>query len=273
MALDVGKYVKELDSIKLSKVACGVCGAQIMYVAKKDAMCQFCESHSSASPKGANADSAKQLDAIRDLIGGANWDAASTYFSAYAGQKTDPLLTYAAGIFYWYYSDSKYHNLDHNLFGYMEQNAKNMYDSLHITVTAKDYLYRAMKLIENQNDVAADEGLLYTKFIIDIRLKRPHMAAKTLQLLNAMKKSDRITEYANMVFAVITEDKSAAQKIAALMDKHELNAYYYFAKSLVKMRKLGDALKVLDKVASISDMPMAEELARKVRIVQQASAL
>ncbi len=269
---DLAKYIKQVSLPKQGKKECKACGSDVRSP-NKDGICHFCELPCTMAAKNVDKSASKSIETVWQLIGDSKWDAAATYFPSIAGQKDDPVSVYCAGIFYRYYSDRQYHDQDHNLLGYMEQNAKNMHDSLYTIVTAKDYLFRAIKLVSLDQDAQRDEKLLYLDFITNVRLKRLHLAAKTLQLLNALQKTSIATEYANMVYAVETSDKSAEEKLSMMLNKQEPNAYYYLALHLVQKKRLRDALTVLDALSKSVHMPMAEELSRKVRITMQASAL
>lgn len=273
-ALDIAGYIKQLDSLKFSKLECGVCGEETLVAGlKKEGMCQFCEAHVPSKPKNITDASARERGEINELLASGDWEEAAKHIDDFAGPKDDPLVVYAAGMFYWFYSDYKYHKQDHNLGGYMEENADNRYSSLYTTVKAKDNLYLSMRLIDDASKLGADEALLYTKFITDIRLKRPQYAIKTLEQLREVSKKGLVVDYAEMAYAVVTNDKAAEQKCTSLMEKHELNAFYYFSRVLVRRKMLNEALRILDKVTDMAYMPMAEELSKKIRITQEASAL
>lgn len=271
--MDARRYLARVDKIRYQKLECSVCGTEALTPSTTDTICQFCESYV-PNETTASGDSKEALLRITDLLAEKRWDDASELFPKYAGKMADPLVTYGAGIFYWYYSDKLYYDKNYALKGYMEKNAENVSKALYATVEAKRYLYKSMRAINDLTArVAPNEMLLFTKFSIDMRLRRPYMAAKTLVVLNSIGKNDLVRDYANMAYAVVRGTKDAERLLDRLLARGELNAFYYLSKHLVKTKRLKEALIVLNKITSMAHMPMAEELIKKIASTQEARSL
>jgi hypothetical protein len=273
--LDYKKYMAKLASAGLSELTCPHCGSPTMSTKGKNAFCNFCEQYTSASESEFNKEVGTEVAfaevSIQTLAG--NHDEAEKKVVALLKGSRDANIIYISGLFYLYFSDFKYKSRDYGLSGFMEANSDNVRASLDLTSRWKECFFKVRRLlkVELSNDVMIDSSYLLMKFMCEVKLGRLVEAGKTLKAMRSSNPQDIATEYAGMVYAVKKNDKGAEAILEKMIDKGEVNAFYYLAEHLAKQHRLDDAGNVVRWLNGFTKMFMAQELQRKIESSQHAS--
>jgi hypothetical protein len=273
--LDYKKYMAKLASTGLSELTCPHCGSPTISTKGKNAFCNFCEQYTSASESEFNKEVGTEVAfaevSVQTLAG--NRDEAEKKVAALLKGSRDASIIYVSGLFYFYFSDFKYKNRDYGLSGFMEANSDDVRASLDLTSKWKECFFKVRRLVkfELSNDVRIDGSYILMKFMCEIKLGRLVEAGKTLKAMRNSNPQDIAAEYADMVYTVRKNDKSAESILEKMLDKGEINAFYYLAEHLAKQHRLDDAENVVKWLNSFTKMFMAQELQMKIESSQYAS--
>src|SRR5271157_5478974 len=146
------KYLDVLAHTRLLELTCPHCGSETKFIGGKDAFCNFCERYISAPD--ANFQKASGLEMpfteVHSLIKQEQWYVAAKKVETLLKQNADPLLLYNSALFYLCFSTKKYYERDYGLHGFMEQNAKNIRESLDLTSKWKEYFFKPIRRINNE---------------------------------------------------------------------------------------------------------------------------
>ncbi len=274
-------YLKNAN-LGFSDLSCSHCGAPVLSLRKKEAVCHFCEGYATTTREELlheNEVLYSGLFKVHDLIMAGATDEAQRALDAAIPAIPDSEIAplYGAANIYALLSDYKYYALDYNGKGFMEENSKNIYASLDLTARSKLLLYRALKKVQAADGSASDESLLYLEFISYIKLKRIADAKKTLYKFKDLKAAGFQYEYAQMVYAVIEEDANASKCLKLMLDKNVPSAFYYLAKYIAKTTKKAkersEARSILTELMKKCYMPSAAFLLRKIEEAQEETKL
>ncbi len=275
--LDVHRYLVSLGKSKFTTTICPHCGAETRASSRNDAFCNFCEQYLNI----ADAEIQKEKGAENVFMQLHSWQADNSLdASVQAIQKllqanNSPMTFYISALFYRQFSDSRYHDKNYALPGFMEANATNIRSSLDLTSKWKECLFKALKILND--DLAADpkleDGFLFVKFMSEIRLNLHSEAAGTLKMLEQRASQLPYADYSRMVYGVETNQKNSEASLGALLARGEPNAFYYLAKHLAKEKKLAEASKILLQLDSKASILMTKDLLNKVMDAQDAASL
>jgi hypothetical protein len=273
--LNYVKYLNTLARTRLLELTCPHCGSDTKFIGGKDAFCNFCERYISAQDANFQKESGLELPFIEvhSLIKQDKWYDAAKKVEMLLKQNSDPLFLYNSALFYLCFSTRKYYERDYSLHGFMEQNAKNIGESLNLTSKWKEYFFKAIRHINNEikNNSPVDQDLLFVKFISEIKLGRFADSRKTLKMLHGVGSQALRDNYALMVYSVETDEKGAEASLDRMLSRGEVNAFYYLAEHLAKHRKIDDAGEILKFVSSRANTFMVQELLHRIESAREAS--
>jgi hypothetical protein len=190
----------------------------------------------------------------------------------------DPLVLYGVGNVYKVLSDYTYRSVNYTMGGFMYPNAdkrndeynKNKYNSMRLLSKSKEMMFSSIYIIKKSGK---DDDWLYSyiNFLAEMKMKRYAQAHLVLGRINKQAQTP-VNHYANMIYAVRTGGRDAEKMLKPLLEIGELNAYYYLALHIME-RELPAAGKILAKIATKTQMPMAETLLEKAMEVDKATML
>jgi hypothetical protein len=260
---------------QLLDLTCPHCGSDTKFIGGKDAFCNFCERYISAQETNFQKEGGLELPFIEvhSLIKQDEWYDAAKKVEMLLKQSSDPLFLYNSALFYYCFSNRKYHERDYTLHGFMEQNAKNISESLDLTSKWKECLFKAIRRINNEikNNSPVDQDLLFVKFMSEIKLNRLADSRKTLNVLHGSGAQAIRDNYAFMVYSVENDEKGAEKSLDGMLSRGEVNAFYYLAKYLAKHRKINDADSILKFINKRANVLMAQELLYRIESTREAS--
>lgn len=259
--MEYSGYLRLLSGKSHSMTRCQYCGSFVALGGRKEGFCQFCEGyvHSRTHKSG----DLSKLSQIQDLLDSNKTADARAGLDALTSQSSDPILLFGAAHIYGYLSSYKYHDLDYNRKGFMEENSANVYSSLDLTSKSKEMFYKSIRLINDQTKDATGSEPLYLNFVSYIKLKRLFDAGRSLVLLKSHG-HDVAREYAEMVYAVESGRKEGKESAIGLIGRGNINAIYYLARCYVKEKKLKEAKSILEKMTGKVRMPDAVFLLHKI---------
>jgi hypothetical protein len=273
--LDYVKYLNTLARTRLLDLTCPHCGSDTKFIGGKDAFCNFCERYISAPDANFQKASGMELPflEVHSLIKQDKWYDAAKKVDMLLKNNPDPLFLYNSALFYLCFSNKKYRERDYGLHGFMEQNAKNIRESLDLTSKWKEYFFKAIRRInvEIKSSPPVDQDLLFVKFMSEIKLGRLADSRKTLKMLHGSGAQSLRDHYAFMVYLVETDDKGAEVSLNGMLSRGEVNSFYYLVKYLAKHGKTDDAVKILKFVNSKANALMAQELFYRIESASEAS--
>ncbi len=271
--LDGKRYLRLLSGYRLVEQRCPHCGASTYSSSGRLTFCNFCEQPVNLSQGGQTAES--QFAPIMAQVESGDWAAALKSAEQLAKGNNDPMMLYLLGVLYRNASTAKFQSKDYNLMGFMEQNAGNIRESLDLTMKWKEYFFKAIKVIgtELQGNMQVDPELVFVKFMSEIRLQKLVDAASTLRSIQILDKNGAVSEYALLVYSAEKNTKQADASLGKALENGEINAYYYLAKYLAKHGKLAEAEAILQKLGTISEVSMSQELLYRIKLTQEASKM
>jgi uncharacterized Zn finger protein (UPF0148 family) len=275
--LDYRKYIEKIKRSSLAEVTCPHCGSGTITIAGQYTFCNFCEQHTGVTESEFHKQVETEMafaEARSQILAGRTADAEKKVADLLKAT-SDPKVIYLSGVFYLYLSNLKYGTRNYELPGFMEENAENVSAAMDFTSKWKGCFYNTMKIMNAElfNAVMLDTSFLLIKFLSEVNLGKMAYAEKTLKSMRAPNAEDPVSEYANMVYAVDSNGKDAEIRLERLLDKGEINSFYYLAKYFAKQHLLDDADAVLKWLNGFANIFMAQELQRKIESSRSASEI
>ncbi len=265
-------YLKSLANLKLLLLTCPNCGSDTYTAGKSTAFCNFCEQYiDSTAPTGAETVFVPVQTAIKD----GKWDEAFKQAETLLKGNVDPRQLYLLALFYQDFAIQKYYQKDYMLPGFMESNADNIRRSLDLTSRWKECYFKAIKLVDGDlaKNMQVDSGLIYLKFISEIRLHKMVDASKTLETLHSLDTQGVITAYATLVYDAESDSKNTELDLYKQFSHDEINAFYYLARYLAKRNQLEESEEILEKLNETTKIFLVQDLLQKVKSAKEASKM
>ncbi len=275
--LNAAKYARSLDRYAAQSTVCPHCGMQSAVSKAAYSFCNFCEQRIDLArrvPEHEKVASTAFMPVASQLSAG-RLDAAVAAAERLLKGNTDPEQLYLLGVFYSSASWTRYTTRDYDLRGFMEANATSIRNALDLTARAKECFYKAIKRVGDAqaDNAAADAQLLFIKFMSCVRLHRKTDALSAFEGLKKLDKQNEFIGYAYAVYAVEAETKDADKALAGLLMGMEPNSFYYLARYLAKQKKLSEASDLLRRLGRIASIPLADELAYKMKQALEAAEM
>ncbi|MCL4365072.1 MAG: hypothetical protein M1569_01955 [Candidatus Marsarchaeota archaeon] len=278
--MDVSGYLKMIEGITKSNLLCRCCGSALYVLpGAQESICSFCESYVNANDINivhSNREIENNLLKMQENAVEGRWQDGAEYADALA-TTNDLHFMFGVANFYRFYSDRVYSDVDYNLSGFMYSNAEKRSDELHknknnamaLISKSKEYLFKSIKLINDTPNPS--ESLLLMGFMSNIKLKRYVHAKKALGSLNAPSIGEIPQSYANMVFNVETNTKTAEKFISSSISLGIQNSFYYLSRHLAKNGYLVKAESVLKRLIEKTGMHEAVSFMDSLNDVIDAS--
>lgn len=277
--MQIKGYLNLIDRISASELICRCCGAYAYtFVAQNDTFCSFCEAHVSsdnASMVHAKTENGKSLASMQKSASSGAWEDGVQYADALASTK-DIFFLYGASMFYRFFSDFTYNDVNYEQGGFMYSNAekrsddfqKNKYNAMALISKSKEYLFKIIKTVKSIPNPDAES--VYLKFMSNMKLKRYPQAAESLMQLVKAGPDSAMSRYAELVFSANDVSNKTPNIDSAF---GSATFFYYLAKHLANSGNLEDSIKILDRLAGRSYMPMAFYYKKRVADVNSASRM
>jgi hypothetical protein len=210
--------------------------------------------------------------ALHEALNAPGWEDSFEKAEHLADGSSDPALLYVMGVFCSRLSDVAYSSRNYGQ-GSAEENGARIQAGLDMASKSKDYLYNASDMAGSGIDSAsgkADAELFYVKFLCEVRLRNLADAHVTLKYLGNSDKQGFLEAYASMVYAVEADAKDAPAMLAPMLEKTEMNAFYYLARHLALHARLGDAKATLLALGKKADALGSAPLLKKITECEDA---
>ena len=274
-------FLRSIDGIVQTDLVCRQCGSLgYTLTSQSQTFCCFCDGYVDQDGMNvvhANSQNEKNLSGMSSAAVKGDWMDGVQFADALAATK-DPFFLYGAGMFYNFFSDFTYNDVDYGLSGFMYPNAEkrsdelanNKYNAMALLSKSKEYMFKALKILSAGHQ---DSKMLYLKFIANSKLKRFPHAATALVDIDSNPNNSIYSQYANLIFSIDTAVKLPEPgKLPAIAQASgSPNFYYYLAKFLVKNKDLESASAILTKLTQKVYMPMAFYYNKRIIDVMKAS--
>ncbi len=281
------QYVKysaylKTASLGFSELSCPHCGAPVLSLRNKEAICHLCEGFVSTAHEELlqkNEALYSGLFKIHGLIAANSVEDALSLLETISASLPDGDIrpAYGAAVIYALISDYKYYSVNYNLPGFMEENSKNIYTSLDLISKSKKLLYKTIKSVDSAEDGEADESLLYLKFISYIKLKRMADARDALYGFRNLKSTGLQYEYAKMVYTVEAGASDAWGFLQPMLNGSYPNAFAYFARYMAKNEKTAkarlEAKLILSELMKRCYMPQMQFFIRRIDAAEEETKI
>ncbi len=278
MKLDA--YIKRLDSAVQTDLICRSCGNKVIsFSSVQESICNFCESHVQMSDKDFVHGSKEVEDGLALMQKNAsigNWIDGAQQADA-LGVGKDPYLAFGAANFYRFFSDYTYYSIDYTLGGFMYGNAekrsdepkKNKYNAIALISKSRDFFFRSLKLMDMMK--YDDDSAMLIKLIANLRLKRRTHAQAVLEIIDKESKNSIIRDYAHLAFDY--NERNSGKRLDSLMSLGIVNSFYYMALRESAHGNINDGIRMMDALASKSNMQLALYSGIRLKAVREASEL
>ena len=145
----------------------------------------------------------------------------------------------------------------------------NKYNAVALISKSKEFLFRALKLMDTP--MYGDDSSMMIKLIANLRLKRLVHAEAILKDIDKGSKNAMIRDYAHLAFDY--NERYSEKRVHSLMALGVINSFYYMAMRESARGNIGDGIRMMDALASKSNMQMALYSGIKLRAVREASEL
>ncbi len=272
-------YLKKLGKIQYSEIQCPSCGSTVMSTSPAGSFCHFCEMFASEEDVH-KVDSATRKVLKLATAARSNGDWASSMAALAALEDSeDPLILYGIGRAYGAFSDYTYYSVNYSLGGFMNPNAdkrndefnRNPNNSMRLLSKAKEHMFSAIYIIKNEMD-SRDWLYMYTQFMAELKMKKIAQAA--ISLSNLEKNGiTPVNAYAEMAYSVEMHSKDAERFLKPMLERGELNAFYYLARHLAWSGRLDESRQILIALCAKVYMPMGMQLLNKANETIEATSL
>ncbi len=257
------KDEKTMQQAQKVEYACAFCGNVFYSYETTGAICSFCHQFTESSSKELESDPffIELRDANASISQMKEIDLAEITSKAVA--KNDPRYLYGAAMLNLRLSDIKHRNKNYRLGGFMEENAKEEEEAHSLYSTAKALLFDTIDLCKKNE--ASDPKLYYLEFISRASLNDLHGMGVSIEMVRKNEKERNAAEFAEMLYAIASNDKRAEEYIKNVISLGEIAAYLELGRFYAKEGKLREAKKVLSQLASNGiAMPSSQILFEKV---------
>ena len=239
--------------------ACPYCYTDYLSERGNGSVCPFCESYiPSENPAAIDPAAAAELAGIKESMRkGAFLEAAENADSL--STNADPQVLYALSSFFNALSDITYWDVDYTLKAFMEKNAdnrndepaNNKYSAMHLYSKRRECLHKSIEALNISKQANVQQTFI--KFMAEAKLGRYAHAAICLEQLR--KPAGLPLAYANMVLSIGTKSRSAVKDTATVLQLKETCGLFYAAKHFAGRKEFGKALRLIDKLTSIINLP------------------
>ena len=273
-------YIKRLDSVVQTDLICRCCGNRaIAFSGVQESVCNFCESYVQMADKDfVHGDKSIEegLERMQKSASVGSWIDGAQQADVFGASK-DPYLVFGAANFYRFFSDYTYYSVDYALGGFMYGNAekrsdeikKNKYNAVALISKSKEFLFRSLKLMEMLK--YSDDSSMLIKLLANMRLKRRTHAEVALNEIDKSSNKAVIKDYAHLAFDY--NDKNGERRMSNLMALGVTNSFYYMALRESAHGNINDGIRMMDALASKSNMQMALYSGIRLKAVREASEL
>lgn len=278
--MKLGGYIRRFDSVVQTDLICRCCGNKVFALSSgQESICNFCESYVQMSDRDfVHGDKSVEegLELLQKSASMGNWMEGVQQADNFGATK-DPYLVFGAASFYRFFSDYTYYSVDYTLGGFMYGNAekrsdepkKNPYNAVALISKSREFLFKSIKLIDSLK--YDEDSALLLKLLANARLRRKPHAMRILKDIDSGSGKAMVKDYAHLAFDY--NERNGERRISNLISMSVLNSFYYLALRESARGNLDDGIRMMDALASKSNMQLALYSGIKLKGVREASAL